>query len=75
MTVAAPSAQERLRLLGLVLAGGDLVTRKISARDAVGILRHTSQTTNRKVREIAAKLIETMTGHPPYPPRPLTQRD
>ena len=51
-----------------------MVTRKISARDAFDILRHTSQTTNRKVSEIAVELIETMTGHPPDPPRPLTQR-
>lgn len=51
-----------------------MVTRKISARDAFEILRHTSQNTNRKVSTIAAELIETMTGHPPEPPRPLTQR-
>lgn len=52
-----------------------MVTRKISSREAFEILRHTSQTTNRKVSAIAAELIETMTGHPPEPPRPLTQRD
>lgn len=51
-----------------------MVTRKISAREAFGILRHTSQNTNRKVSALAAELIETMTGHPPEPPRPLTQR-
>lgn len=51
-----------------------MVTRKISAHEAFEILRHTSQTTNRKVSAIAAELIETMTGHPPEPPRPLTQR-
>lgn len=51
-----------------------MVTRKISAREAFEVLRHTSQTTNRKVSTIAAELIETMTGHPPEPPRPLTQR-
>lgn len=51
-----------------------MVTRKISSRDAFETLRHTSQTTNRKVSTIAAELIETMTGHPPEPPRPLTER-
>jgi hypothetical protein len=45
-----------------------------SAHEAFEILRHNSQTTNRKVSTIAAELIETMTGHPPEPPRPLTQR-
>jgi GAF domain-containing protein len=52
-----------------------MVTHKIGATDAFAILRHASQTTNRKVSTIAAELIETMTGHPPEPPRPLTQRD
>jgi AmiR/NasT family two-component response regulator len=52
-----------------------MVTRKISSREAFDILRHTSQTTNRKVSTIASELIQTMTGHPPQPPRPLTQRD
>lgn len=51
-----------------------MVTRRISAHEAFEILRHCSQTTNRKVSTIAAELIETMTGHPPEPPRPLTQR-
>jgi GAF domain-containing protein len=51
-----------------------MVTRKISAHEAFEILRHTSQTTNRKVSAIAADLIETATGHPSEPPRPLTQR-
>lgn len=52
-----------------------MVTRKITSREAFAILRHTSQRTNRKVSEIAAELIVAMTGHPPEPPRPLTQRD
>lgn len=51
-----------------------MVTRKINAHEAFEILRHTSQTTNRKVSTVAAELIETMTGHPPEPPRPLTRR-
>ena len=52
-----------------------MVTRKIPAHEAFEILRHTSQTTNRKVSTIAAELIESLTGHPPEPPRPLAQRD
>jgi GAF domain-containing protein len=51
-----------------------MVTRRISSQEAFEILRHSSQTTNRKVSAIAAELIELMTGHPPEPPRPLTQR-
>lgn len=51
-----------------------MVTRKISSHDAFDILRHASQTTNRKVSVIAAEIIETMTGHPPQPPRPLVER-
>ena len=52
-----------------------MVTRKISSREAFEILRHTSQNTNRKLSDIAADLIHTLTGHLPEPPRPLTQRD
>ena len=52
-----------------------MVTRKISSRRAFEELRHASQTTNRRVSDIAAELIQTMTGHPPETPRPLSQRD
>ena len=52
-----------------------MVTRKISSREAFDILRHTSQTTNRKVSDIAADLIQKLTGHAPEPPRPLTERE
>ena len=51
-----------------------MVTHQIGAHEAFEILRHGSQTTNRKVSDIAAELIETTTGHPPEPPRPLTDR-
>jgi GAF domain-containing protein len=51
-----------------------MVTHKINSREAFEILRHTSQTANRKVSTIAAELIRTETGHPPQPPRPLTER-
>ena len=51
-----------------------MVTRKTSAHEAFDILRHQSQTTNRKVSVIAAELIQTATGHAPEPPRPLTRR-
>jgi GAF domain-containing protein len=51
-----------------------MVTRKMTSREAFDVLRHASQTNNRKLSDIAADLIQTMTGHPPEPPRPLTQR-
>lgn len=51
-----------------------MVTLKVSSHEAFEILRHASQTTNRKVSAIAAELIESMTGHLPEPPRPLTWR-
>ncbi len=51
-----------------------MVTHKIGSHQAFEILRHTSQTTNRKVSTIAAELIRHETGHPPEPPTPLTQR-
>jgi GAF domain-containing protein len=51
-----------------------MVTHKVTAHQAFELLRQTSQTTNRKVSVIAAELIESATGHPPEPPRPLTQR-
>jgi GAF domain-containing protein len=47
---------------------------KIGSHEAFEILRHASQTRNRKLSVIAAEIIETMTGHPPEPPRPLTDR-
>lgn len=52
-----------------------MVTRKINSTTAFDALRHASQTTNRKISEIAAELIDTMTGHSPQLPHPLTQRD
>lgn len=55
--------------LGIVM-----FSHKIGAGSAFEILRHASQTRNRKVSAIAADLIETMTGHPPEPPRPLSER-
>jgi GAF domain-containing protein len=51
-----------------------MVTRKINSTTAFDALRHASQTSNRKVSEIAAELIHTMSGHSPEPPRALTQR-
>jgi GAF domain-containing protein len=55
--------------LGMVMA-----QRRISSVDAFAILRESSQLTNRKLVEIAAGLITSMTGHPPEPPRPFTRR-
>ena len=52
-----------------------MYTRKTSARDAFEVLRHESQTSNRKVSVVAAQIVLEMTGHPAEPPRPLSQRD
>jgi hypothetical protein len=46
--------------------------RRISSPQAMQMLRQASQLTNRKVSEIAADVIQTLTGHPPEPPRPLS---
>ena len=43
----------------------------INATEAFAVLRNTSQTRNRKLRDIAADLIETITGEPPKPPKPF----
>lgn len=51
-----------------------MVTHGISSSEAFAILRHASQSRNRKVSTIAAELITKMTGHPPEAPRPLTER-
>jgi GAF domain-containing protein len=48
--------------------------QQINAGDAFEILRHASQTSNRKVSVIAADIIESMTGHPAELPRPLSDR-
>jgi GAF domain-containing protein len=55
--------------LGIVMA-----QRGCTATDAFVVLREASQHRNRKVQYIAAELIETITGQPPQPPRPFTQR-
>lgn len=51
-----------------------MYTQQFSSRQAFEVLRSASQSKNRKVSAIASDLIETMTGHPPEPPRPLAQR-
>jgi GAF domain-containing protein len=56
--------------LGIVMA-----QRQISSTAAFAILREASQNGNRKLSIIAAELIETVTGHPPLPPRPFTRRN
>jgi GAF domain-containing protein len=45
--------------------------QRIGASEAFAILRNASQTRNRKLRDIAADLIETVTGKPPLPTRPF----
>jgi GAF domain-containing protein len=52
-----------------------MYARKIGASEAFELLRHASQTSNRKVSAVAADIIENMTGHPLEPPRPLATRD
>jgi GAF domain-containing protein len=47
--------------------------QRIGADEAFGVLRQASQTRNRKLRDIAADLIEAITGEPPRPPRPFTE--
>lgn len=49
--------------------------RKITSREAFEHLRQASQSTNRRLSDIATDVITTMTGHPPEPARPLTHRD
>jgi hypothetical protein len=49
--------------------------RRISGRQAFGMLRRASQNTNRKLHVLAAELIVKLTGHPPERPRPLTRRE
>ncbi len=49
-------------------------SQQIGAGEAFEILRRASQASNRKVTVIAAEIVEAMTGHPPEPPRPLTDR-
>lgn len=53
--------------LGMIMA-----QQRVSAADAFALLREASQAQNRKLAEIAATLIETLSGHPPTPPRPFT---
>jgi GAF domain-containing protein len=55
--------------LGIVMG-----QRSCTAGDAFAVLREASQHRNRKLYEIAAELIETITGQPPQPPRPFVQR-
>ena len=51
-----------------------MYAQKITSREAFEILRHASQTGNRKVSVIAAEVVQTMTGHPAEAPRPLSDR-
>ena len=47
-------------------------SRAIEHGRAFAVLREVSQTRNRKVREVAADLVESITGKPPRPGRPFT---
>jgi GAF domain-containing protein len=55
--------------LGIVMG-----QRGCTASEAFAVLRDASQHRNRKLHEIAAELIETITGQPPQPPRPFIRR-
>jgi hypothetical protein len=48
--------------------------RRISAHEAFEVLRDASQKRNLRVSVIAAEVIQALTGHPPEPPRPLSDR-
>jgi hypothetical protein len=45
--------------------------RRCDVDEAFSVLRHLSQTSNTKLREIAAQVIHTVTGAPPTPPAPV----
>jgi GAF domain-containing protein len=47
--------------------------RGINGVEAFAVLREVSQNRNRKLRDVAAALIETVTGEPPRQPRPFTE--
>jgi AmiR/NasT family two-component response regulator len=47
--------------------------RRCSVDEAFGVLREVSQTSNVKLREVAARLIMVTSGGPPRPEPPLQQ--
>ncbi|WP_406829759.1 GAF and ANTAR domain-containing protein [Pedococcus sp. KACC 23699] len=49
-----------------------MAQRKVTASEALAVLREQSQNSNRKVSSLATELIRTTTGHEPEPPRPFT---
>lgn len=51
-----------------------MYAEQIDSHQAFEVLRRASQSSNRKLRFVAADLIRSMTGHAPRPPRPLTDR-
>jgi GAF domain-containing protein len=55
--------------LGILMA-----QQRCTAEQAFDLLRAASSGRNRKLREIAADLIEKATGHPPQPPAPFNDR-
>ncbi len=66
--------REALATRGLVdqALGIIMGQRRIDAAEAFAVLRATSQGRNRKLRDVAADLVEAVTGRPPLPPRPFT---
>jgi GAF domain-containing protein len=55
--------------LGIIMA-----QQRCNSTEAFAVLRKASQDRNVKVAVIASELILKVTGHPPQPPRPFTQR-
>jgi GAF domain-containing protein len=52
-----------------------MVRERVTSTEALAVLREESQNSNRKLSEVAAGLIEAVTGRPPVPPRPFVQRN
>ena len=55
--------------LGIIMA-----QQRCNSTEAFAVLRKASQDRNVKVAVVASELILKVTGHPPQPPRPFTQR-
>lgn len=48
--------------------------KRCSGSEAFAVLREASQHRNRPMRDIAADFVESVSGSPPEPPRPFTER-
>jgi transcriptional regulator with GAF, ATPase, and Fis domain len=59
----ATTATHLGQALGIVMHA-----QKIGSHEALEFLRQASRSNNRKLSDVAAEIIQTMTGHPPEPP-------